>query len=338
MYVIRPIRQEDHAAFVKMAQSASIGITNMPKNPDLLNLKVKQSLASFEKKVEAPQNELYLFVLENSSTKEVGGVAGFYSKTGVDSPEYFFGIEALRPARFHPAVPIEISILKPLCLQDNPSEICSLFLSHAFRQSGLGRLLSLSRFLFLAAFPQRFCDTVTALMRGYFDAQSQSPFWDGVGRQFFDVDFPTLLRLREEGEAFVRHILPDYPLYLRLLTREAQYSVGRVHANTLPALEILYKEGFTEMKQVDFFDGGPRISAPSASIRTIRESRIATVASLVPSLEEKPLYLISNERLDFRATLSPLQQQSPETILLPSQVAEALEIQAGERIRYVAVR
>jgi arginine N-succinyltransferase len=337
MDIFRPIRRTDFDAFVQMAQSASIGITNMPKNPDLLLKKIEESLKAFGEERAAPVQECYLFVLENLATGQVGGISGLFAKTGMHAPEFFFGIEMATLARFHPAVPLEMPLLRPLVLQNSPSEICSLFLSRTIRKAGLGRLLSLSRFLFIASFPKRFDETVTALMRGYFDAEDRSPFWEGVGRKFLDVDFLALLRLREGGEEFVRDILPQYPLYVRLLSQEAQSAIGRVHANTLPALQMLKQEGFSDMRQVDFFDAGPRLAARCSSIRTIRESCVATVGSIVTHFEGEPQFLICNGKLDFRAVVSPVIQQGNQ-VALSDRVAHALEVKEGDQVRYVTAR
>lgn len=328
MEVIRPIQQSDQEAFVKLAQSASIGMTSMPKNPDLLAKKIEESLKAFSE-----GKESYLFVLENLQTKQVEGVAGLLSRTNV---EYFFEIKEMPLPHFHPAVLKELKLLFPVTHQKGPSEICALFLAHTCRKTGLGRLLSLSRFLFLAAFPQRFDTTVTALMRGYFDLENRSPFWEGVGRKFLDVDFVTLLRLREEGEEFVKSILPQYPLYVPLLAQGAQSAIGHVHTHTLPAMKMLLHEGFLETKRIDFFDGGPQIAAATASIRTIRESRVGPVGAIVQQLQEGPDFLISNEQLNFRAVMSPLLVQ--EKITLSAQVAEALQVKEGDKIRYVCAR
>ncbi|MCE5316310.1 MAG: arginine N-succinyltransferase [Parachlamydia sp.] len=339
MHVIRPIRHTDFEAFVHMAQSASIGITNLPKNPDLLKKKLEDSLKAFAEERSTPSPDCYLFVLEHPETG-VGGVAGLFSQTAVKVPEFFFMIEKISLPRFHPAVPAEMPLLLPVIEQNGPSEICSLFLAHNARKAGLGRLLSLSRFLFMAAFPQRFQETVTALMRGYFDAEGRSPFWEGVGRKFLDVDFLTLLRLREGSDEFVRNILPKYPMYAPLLSSEAQAAIGRVHPNTLPALTMLQHEGFIETGQIDFFDAGPRIKATSRNIRTVRESRVATVRAIVPSFQGE-FYLICNSRLDFRAIIAPLILQDEgitQGITLGSDAAEALMVKTGDTIRYVTPR
>lgn len=335
MHYIRPIRQTDFEAFVQMAQSASIGITNLPKNPNLLRKKIEGSLKAFSDERAAPSQECYLFVLDHPETG-VSGVSGLFSKTAVTAPEFFFTLEKASLTHFHPAVPAEMPLLRPMIEQNGPSEICSLFLARTERTSGLGRLLSFSRFLFMAAFPQRFQETVTALMRGYFDEEGRSPFWEGVGRKFLDVDFPTLLRLREAGDEFVRDMLPQYPIYAALLSPNAQAAIGRVHPNTQPALAMLQREGFTDTGQVDFFDAGPRIKASIRSIRAHRDSRIATVSATMPPFQGEN-YLISNCRLDFRAVMAPLIVQE-NGIAIGNDAADALMVKQGDTIRYVPPR
>ncbi|MFH7127688.1 arginine N-succinyltransferase [Klebsiella pneumoniae] len=55
--------------------------------------------------------------------------------------------------------------------------MCTLFLDPQWRKEGNGYLLSKSRFLFMAAFRERFNEKVVAEMRGVIDEQGYSPFW-----------------------------------------------------------------------------------------------------------------------------------------------------------------
>ena len=48
----------------------------------------------------------------------------------------------------------------------------------------------------MAEFRERFPAQVMADLRGYFDEQGRSPFWEAIGKHFFDMDFssqPTYL-------------------------------------------------------------------------------------------------------------------------------------------------
>lgn len=69
------------------------------------------------------------------------------------------------------------------------SELCTLFLDPAWRKEGNGYLLSKSRFMFMAAFRDRFNEKVVAEMRGVIDDTGYSPFWESLGERFFSMEF-----------------------------------------------------------------------------------------------------------------------------------------------------
>ena len=70
-------------------------------------------------------------------------------------------------------------------IHDGPTEIGSLFLLPEYRGQKRGRLLSLSRFAFMAAHPKRFAEDVIAEMRGVMSEDGQCPFWEAIGKHFF---------------------------------------------------------------------------------------------------------------------------------------------------------
>lgn len=53
-----------------------------------------------------------------------------------------------------------------------------------WRKEGNGYLLSKSRFMFMAAFRDKFNDKVVAEMRGVIDEHGYSPFWQSLGKRF----------------------------------------------------------------------------------------------------------------------------------------------------------
>ena len=57
------------------------------------------------------------------------------------------------------------------------AEVCTLFLDPDYRHSKNGNLLSKSRFLFLAQFPQRFETKIIAEMRGVVAADAIMTHW-----------------------------------------------------------------------------------------------------------------------------------------------------------------
>jgi arginine N-succinyltransferase len=129
-----------------------------------------------------------VFVLEDSETGQVG-ICALEAAVGLKEPWYNYRVGTIVHASDELGV---YSRHETLFLSNDHtgySELCTLFLHPDFRANRNGGLLSKSRFLFLAQFPQLFGKTVVAEMRGVSDAEGRSPFWEGLGRHFFSIDF-----------------------------------------------------------------------------------------------------------------------------------------------------
>lgn len=332
MIIIRPISQRDTEDFINFSFTAGVGITSMPKDRSILKQKILDSEKAFSKEVIQPYNENYLFVLEDLSTKIIGGTCGIDAKTGIDQPKYFFQIDN----ESIPANPSQkLPLLHVVRYKEAPSEICSLYLQPEFRREGLGRLLSLSRFLFVAAHPHRFDSIIYAEMRGFVDKNQSSPFWEGIGRHFFDLDYASLMRQRDHGNFDIEQVVPKYPIYIPLLPKEVQEMIGKIHTNTWPAFHMLSEEGFYLTDDIDVFDAGPRIEAETTEIRTVKTCNLDPVAEIVRNPIESVRYIVCNNRLDFRACYSTL-QKGEKGIFIPEETASALQVKVGDLVRYVA--
>jgi arginine N-succinyltransferase len=102
-----------------------------------------------------------------------------------------------------------------------------------------------------------------------------------------------------------------------------------------PALEMLVREGFRFDNCVDIFDAGPTLSCPLEHIRTVRDSRRTMVGKVVKTLDSD-LYMISSVHLnDFRICRGNLQIHENGTAHIARQVADALDLQPGDKIRYI---
>lgn len=336
MMIIRPISKRDGEALEGLAMLASLGMTHLPKRRDCLEKKISSSLEAFAKQVFKPQQEEYVFVLEDLETGKILGTCAILSKMGVSSPSYLYRISSdFSAAPRHLPYPHEIRVLHADFHQNSHSEICALYLLPEFRKSGLGKLLSLSRFLFIAAYPQRFEQIIVAEMRGYIDEDNQSPFWDGVGRHFLDVSFEDVMKMRSADASFIPEILPRHPIYATFLAEKVCQMIGQVHPRTEPALKMLTKQGFQFINEIDFFDGGPDIAAKTSEIKAIKESILSEVYAISERCTEGKHCLISNERLDFRACCEILEETSHHTVIISKEVAQALNVKKGDFIRYV---
>lgn len=335
MIVIRPITKKDTEAFINIAFTAGIGMTSMPKNREILEKRVQDAVASFAKTTASPNDETYLFVLEDTKTGEIGGTCGIVAKTGKHSPLSFYRIQKEEQHTGIGSSTHFVPILNVIHYRNYWSEVCSLYLTAHFRHSGLGKLLSLSRFLFIASFPERFDSKIFAEMRGYFDENRISPFWEGVGRHFVDTTFETLMHYRDEGIIDLSQALPRYPIYIELLPEKVQAAIGKVHDNTQAALKMLLQEGFALSDEIDICDGGPKIEAEIKEIRSVKQSIVAQIGAITDEAMSSPTLLLANHQLDFRACLSPVATMSSGKVVIPAEAAAALEVKIGDRIRFV---
>jgi arginine N-succinyltransferase len=334
--LIRPIRPEDLDALFDLAQRAGAGFTSLPPDRDHLRGQIAHSEDSFAAAVERPGHERYLFVLQDQASGRIGGCCAVEAACGLDEPFYSYrlGLTVRASRRFSVYAPSPTLYLT----QDytGSTVLCSLYLRPEFRgQQGAGRLLLKSRLLFIAAHRARFAERVIAEMRGVSDVQGRSPFWEGLGRHFFSVDYAQAERIVGLGDKrFIAELMPTHPIYTVLLPGEAQAVMGKVHAQTAPALRLLEEEGLRYQGFIDIFDGGPTVEAPVAQVRSVRQSQ-ALEARIVALQARGVPHLIANDRLqDFRCTLA-LAAPSRDHVVLDQATAAALNITSGDRVRVV---
>lgn len=338
MLVIRPSNRDDLDELVRLAEEAGVGLTTLPRDRRLLQRRVTASEHALADDVQRPGGEQYLFVLEDLTTGRLAGTCGLIAKVGGFEPFYSYALETTVHESKTYGIRKEVRALHLIANHSGPTEIGTLFLDRAYRGGGNGRLLSLSRFLFMAGFPHRFEDEVIAEMRGVLDAEGRSPFWQAIGQHFFDMPFARADLLSAADKQFIADLMPRHPIYIPMLPPEVQAVIGQVHEETRPALRLLEQEGFRFGGEVDIFDAGPLLKARREEIRSIRESRVATVGRIVPRCSDRNDMLISNEDLDLRCALGHVDVNDDGTVDLPRDLALALGVKLGERVRYVPAR
>lgn len=189
MVVVRPVKLEDLDRLVELAHIASFGLTSLPRDRDLLHKRIVQSLRSFSEATDKPSGELFLFVLEDIDVGVVVGTSCIVSKVGGFEPFYAYKIQTAVHRSETLKLNKEIQTLHLVAEHSGPTEIGGLFVVPEYRKHGNGRLLSLFRFLFMAEHPKRFEPLIVAEMRGVVDDQCRSPFWEALGRHFFEMDY-----------------------------------------------------------------------------------------------------------------------------------------------------
>ncbi len=343
MMIIRPINANDFTDLCHLAKNTGFGVTSLPDNPDLLQTKIEKAEKAFAEKVD-PSHAKYMFVLEDTNSKKIVGVCGIEAQVGLEEVWYNYRISTTVNASIELGVHNQTPTLYLTNDLTGCSEVCSLFLDACYRKNSNGLLLSKSRFLFLADFPEMFSEKVFAEMRGYSDEQGHSPFWEALGKKFFTMEFSRADYLTGVGgKAFIAELMPKYPIYLPFLSKEAQKVVGLVHENTEPARAMLEAEGFNFNGFIDIFDGGPAIEAFVNNIRAVRES-FKLHAQVVKNLKDtngnnQPLYLVSNRAFsNYRVALVSGSSICQDTVDISVELAEQLQIRSGDIVRAVSLR
>ena len=341
MYFIRPIAEQDLDTLFEIAVESGPGFTSLPENLELLRSKISSSLQALRQNITKKGPESYLFVLVEMESNRVVGTTGIEAAVGLKDPWYHYRLGTVVHASRELKIHNQFETLYLCNDYTGCSEVCTLYLKPEHRHSQNGSLLSKSRFLFMAEYPQRFSKRVIAEMRGFSDEDGRSPLWEGLCRHFFSMDYTQADYLTGSGnKAFIAELMPKYTIYLHLLPEEAQQVIGRVHANTEPARKMLENEGFRFENYVDIFDAGPTITAPLQKIRAVRESRYAKVqiSDERQERDDSNLFLVSNTRSnDFRCCLSNLTENQGITSL-DNQSAEALQVKEGDTIRIVELK
>ncbi len=330
MVVVRAVQLEDLDQLWSLIEQATYGLTTLQISKEQLSDRVEHSHFAFTRKTEKPSGEPYVFVMEDLQAGQLVGLSCIFSKTGGYEPFYSYR----RVAESHYCELLEkaqeIETLHLEKIHDGPTEIGSLFLSPDYRGAGRGRLLSLVRFAFMAAHPKRFAEEVIAEMRGVMSEQGDCPFWEAIGRHFFDMDFPQADNLSTVNKRFIEDLMPRYPIYISMLPQAARDVLGEVHQHTRPALAMLEAEGFQKIDLVDIFDGGPVVQCRTTAIKAVRRTRRAVVGRIEDEVDGQPLILSSLER-GFRATLGAAAGEDA-ALVIDRATATALKLELGQTL------
>lgn len=334
MILFRRATAQDLDAIYSLACHSGFGLTTLPKDKDLLKRRLAWSCDSFEAILTHPLNEYYLFVLEDLALKQIVGLSAIKSAVGYDAPFYSYKLSHHSQICHSLGVRHDYQMLNLVNDNQGNSEICTLFLEPDFRINGNGLLLSRARFLFMAHFPKRFSDTVIAEMRGISDSNGDSPFWEHITKHFFKIPFDEADSLTlSTNKQFIADLMPHNPIYVPLLSPEAQAVIGKPHPSSAPAMSILLKEGFRYNETIDIFDGGPTIEARCHHIQTIVNSRLLTITSISDEVSSKR-FMLSNATMDFRATIShAVFNDTQDGCIISKQTAKLLNLNQGDTLR-----
>ena len=267
--IVRQIRKTDLDGLHKLAKKAGTGITTLQDDKKLLRKRLEHTLYSFEKTVDSPSGESYLFVMEDENNKLVG-ICGILSKVGGYEPFYTYVMTTETHNSKDLNVRSNVEILKLEKKYSGPTEIGSLYAHPNAR--GNGKLLSFSRFLYIAEYLDRFEDEVIAELRGVVTTRGHSPFYEYCMKHFFKIDYMTADYLSMKNKQFIEDLMPNHPIYVDLLPKNVRDVFGKVHKNTEPAKGMLEKQNFSFNGEIDIFEAGPTYSCPTKEIHAVQNA------------------------------------------------------------------
>jgi arginine N-succinyltransferase len=338
MLVLRPVELTDLPQLQQLARDSLVGVTSLPDDTERLREKILDSCASFEKEVQGHGPENYFFVLENLTTGRLAGCSEVLATAGFSEPFY-----SLRNRHFTSAsreLNIEHGVPALSLCQDLSGHtlLRGFHIDSALQCTPFSELLSRARLLFIAAHKARFAEAVITEIVGYSDEQGQSPFWDALGKHFFDLPYVEAERLCGlQSRAFLAELMPQYPIYVPMLPKAAQECIGRTHPDGQEAFDILEREGFETNSYIDLFDGGPTLYARISNIRSIARSQTGTVHSGA-TIDARGRYLVSNDSLKgYRAIVAELDYRAGQPVALSAEMCAALNVTNASPIRLIAL-
>lgn len=335
-FYIREVLPDDLDAIFRL--SAHLNSVNFPHNRDTLTNLLNKSLDSFNETI-PPEERSYMFVLAGAESNSVVGVSMILAQHGrPEEPHVYFDV--VHDERYSSTLDRLFShaTLRLGFSYQGPTEIGALVLDPNFRAFGLGRFLSLVRFLFIAMFRNRFQDVVLAELMPPLLSDGRSELWEYIGQRFTGLTYQEADKLSHTNKEFIYALFPQTPLYASMLPTHVAKLIGQVGENTQGARKILEGIGFKYSGQIDPFDGGPHFSAQTDSIRLVKDARIKMVSDQIlskPNHLPIQTYIIgsshSNGPKTFRATVSE-GLEIDGSVQLPKRTQETIQADSHSEV------
>jgi arginine N-succinyltransferase len=339
-FIIRPANMDDVQPIYEMAKRTGGGFTNLPPDRKALVAKLEKSASGFARVDDGVNDDLYVFVLQNTETGEVRGTCQIFGCVGQKWPFYSYRIGALTQHSVELDRTFRADILNLSTDLEGTSEVGGLFLHPGERAGGLGLLIARSRYLFIRNHRTRFADRTLAELRGVIDEAGGSPFWDGVAGRFFGMSFQEADEFNAKfGNQFIADLMPKHPVYIAMLSDAARHVIGLPHPSGRAAMRMLEEEGFSWENYVDIFDGGPTMTARTDQIRSIREAKDSTIVDVSDALGDHiggEKMLVSAGRMEGFKTAYGWVDQRDGGIAIDPASAKALGVDKGDSVTHVA--
>jgi arginine N-succinyltransferase len=258
-FIVRPVAFEDLAQLFDLAKQFTL--LNLPADKRSIEKKIARSVASFGGDL-SPAEAEYIFVAIDTESDEIAGCSMAIAKNGTPaSPNFSFKV--LKKERFSRDLGVGFihQILRLRTNTDGPTEVGGLVVDKAYRRrpEKVGRLISLTRFVYIGMHPEQFETDLHSEMAPPLTEEGRSEFWEALGRRFTGMPYKEADAISSQNNGFIPSLFPEEDIYLCLLDSKARLVLGRVGEETQAALSLLQRIGFKYKEEVDPFDGGPHL-------------------------------------------------------------------------------
>lgn len=333
MWRVRPAKLDDLQQILDIAgtQGARLSST-LPKTEQRLAERISHAQASLA--AQAPKTpRRILLVLENTETGQIAGTAGIDSRAGNGEPFYNYRRDHLIHASHELGTSRRVEVLYPSHGLTDHTLLCAFSLRPELRETTAFELLSRARMLFIASHRDWFSSRMVVEIQGVQNEDGSVPFWDSLGRHFFNMDFETADQYSGQlSKTFIAELMPPNPIYVTLLSDTAQAAIGQPHRQTRANYELLQQEGFLPGNYLDIFDGGPVLEARTDGLRTLITSHPKTLHGSHDEHGETCL-VAAGEGEHFRCLLTPMAETLTDDVKVPVSAWKGLEKSAGDRVR-----
>jgi arginine N-succinyltransferase len=335
MIIVRTARESDLDGIFELAEQAFPGMTTLPPNRQVLASKLSRSMNSIKKTVVNPKDESYFLVMEDKESGKIIGTSAIIACLGSVDEFYSYKLNKVTHSCKELEKKVSVETLNLSNHFEGFSEVATLYLHEDYRKHGNGKLLARSRYLFMAQFRERFPEGVMADLRGFFDDEGRSPFWDAVGSHFFEMSFADAdLYGGIHGNQFIADLMPKQPLYVNLLPESAQAVIGQPNEKGKAAMQMLLNEGFRWNGHVDIFDAAPSVDTRIDDIESVKQSATAEVLGISEYEGDQPAMIVTSDIRSFKACISTISVEKGG-VRMPRAVMKELNLDMGDTVRYL---
>jgi len=337
MIIVRTASESDIDGVLALANKAYPGMTTLPPEREVLAKKILASVNSVKKDVDVPANENYFMVMEDTDTGAIVGTAAIIACLGSVDEFYSYKLNKVTHSCKELDKKVTCETLNLSNHFEGFAEVATLYLHPDYRKNGIGKLLARSRYIFMAQFRKRFPKSVMADLRGSFDEQGRSPFWNAVGQHFFEMEFAEAdLYGAVNGNQFIADLMPTQPIYVNLLPKEAQQAIGQPNEKGKAALGMLRDEGFRWNGHVDIFDAAPSVDAKIDDVVAVKNSVQAELIGLSEYEGDESAIVATSDINKFSMCLTTISIEKGG-VRTPREVVKQLGLELGDHVRYLTI-